>query len=304
MVYFIHSINEEFLTKQIKLLTGDTQLIEFSLEPNNVIDLTNEINSIDLFNDNRAFILHNANFFQIKSHKFKKKELEHLMHAINSTHDIIIISLSKPINFKNNYVNGVFKKEYIELVDEDKVVNYFLNFFIEHQQITISPSELNRIKYNLNNNLLAIENELIKLHNFNNHGQISTKSIEEFGISTVEANSFNLLDLILKGDEIEAKNLYEHILIGGTNPVSLLGLISTQIRFIYQVKILNEKHSASEITQILKANNYRVKITLKQINRYSIHHLSGFYLKVAQLDYQIKSGKLNQELIIDYLLYR
>ncbi len=304
MIYFIHSINEEFLTKQIKLLTANTQLIEFSLEPNNAIDLTNEINSIDLFNDNRSFILYNANFFQIKSHKFKKKELEHLMSAINQTDDIIIINLSKPINFKNNYVNGILKKEYIELVDEDKVINYFLESFINNNQIIISPNELNKIKYNLGNNLLAIENELIKLQNFNNNGPITAKSIDDFGISTVEANSFNLLDLILKGDEENAKALYEHILTGGTNPVSLLGLISTQIRFIYQVKILNEKHSASEITQILKANNYRVKITLKQINRYSIHHLSGFYLKVAQLDYQIKSGNLNQDLIIDYLLYR
>lgn len=303
MVYFIHSINDEYFSKQVALLTKNSQMIEFDLEPNRLISVINEIKTIDLFNEKRSFLLNNANFFQIKSHKFKKKEVEHFIEAINTSEDTIIINLSKKINYKNNYINSILKKEYIELIDEEKVGSYFLNLFIENQEILIGKQELDLIKYNLNNNILAIENELLKLQSFMNNTPITIDTINEFGISSVEANSFNLLELILKGKHQQAKNLYDHIIIGGTNPVSLLGLVSTQVRFLYQVKILSEKHNAYEISQVLKANNYRVKITLKQVNTYSIHHLSNFYLKIAQLDFLIKSGKLNQELIFDYLLY-
>ncbi len=304
MLYFIHSINEEFFTKQVKLLTTNHTTIEINLEPNNTIDVTNQINSIDLFQEKRAFIIYNATFFQIKSHKFKKKELEHLINAFNNSEDTIIIHLPKKINYKNNYLNGILKKEIIELVNEEQVLDYFINLFIQNNQININLQNLNQIKYNLNQNLLAIENELLKLHNFTNHKEITKQVISEFGISTVEANSFNLLELILQNDINAAKGLYEQIIIDGTNPVSLLGLISTQLRFLYQVKVLSNSYSATEISQLLNANNYRVKITLKQVNKYSIHHLNSFYLKVAQIDYLVKSGNLNLELIIDYLLYR
>ncbi len=63
------------------------------------------------------------------------------------------------------------------------------------------------------------------------------------------------------------------------------------------------KKHPENIASLLKANPYRVKITLKNLNKVSIHQINAFYLNCAKIDFLIKSGRLNQDLIFDYLIY-
>lgn len=303
MIYFIYACSPEIFTKQANFIGTDSEIINFQLDNNNVLTLLNEINSIDLFVSKKTFVITGANFFQIKSHKFKKKELELLITALNNTNENVVINLTKELNYKNPYVNLLEKREYLDLSDEKKVNNHFLNYFINQHKIQVDIDALESIKYNLNNDLLSIENELMKLASYTNFQTITINTVEENGIKAAEANSFALLDLLLKNDITKAHELYQQIINSDTNPVSLLGLISTQIRFCYQVKLLAQNNSFQDIARILKANPYRVKMTLRQIQGLSIHKLNSFYLNVANIDYRIKSGNLNQELIFDYLMY-
>ncbi len=303
MIYFIYACSPEIFAKQTDLIAPKSEQIHFQLDPSNILSLVNELNSTDLFAAKKTFVISGANFFQIKSHKFKKKELILLINAFNNSMYDIIINLTKELNFKNPYVNSFSNREYLDLGDSKKVNDYFLSQFIQKMGIQINEDALNLVKYNLNNDLLSIENELLKLASFTNFQYITTEIIDELGIKAAEANSFALLDLILKEDIPRAHELYHQIINSDTNPVSLLGLISTQIRFCYQVKLLSQKNNSNDIARILKANPYRTKMTLRQVQNLSIHKLNSFYLNVANIDYRIKSGNLNQELILDYLIY-
>ncbi len=303
MLTFIYYEKEELLNQQVKYMLDDTELVEYILEPNNVLNLVNEINSIDIFGTKKTYLIHGANFFQIKSHKFKKKELELLLEAIKNSQDSIIIALTKALNFKNVHVNAFTDRNYIDISDEKKVADYFINEFIATEQIIIDQQNLELLKYNLDHNYLLIKQELLKLANYTNFSPILREHIEHFGVKTIEANAFDLLAYLLNNYIKQAHNLFNDIINDGNNPVSILALLSIQVRFSYQVKMLSDTHSASEIASMLKANPYRVKITLKNLNRISIHQITKLYLNCANIDYLIKSGKLNQELVFDYLLY-
>lgn len=303
MIYFIYARNQEIFTKQAHMIAQNSEIINFQLDSNNILTLINEINSIDLFTQPKTFIIRGANFFQIKSHKFKKKELDLLIKAFYNTDENIIIYLNKELNFKNSYVNFFTKREYIDLSDDKKANDYFLNQYLNQYNIKISMSTLDLIKYNLNDDLLSIENELLKLASFVNFQEITKDVVNELGIKAAEANSFALIDLIFKDNITKAHDLYKQIINNDTNPVSLLGLISTQIRFCYQVKLLGRNNNYQDIARILHVNPFRVKMTLHQVQNLSIHQLNTFYLNVANIDYRIKSGNLNQDLIFDYLVY-
>ncbi len=303
MLTFIYYEKEELFNQQLKYMINDSEQISYELEPNNAIQLINEINSIDIFGTKRTFVIHGANFFQIKSHKFKKKELELLINTLQNSEDQIIIALTKALNFKNVHVNAFVDRNYIDLSDEKKVADQYINDFIQSENINIDYKNLQILKYNLDNNYLLVKNELQKLSNYTNNKAITQEIIENFGVKTIEANAFDLLGHIMNNNIKEANELYTQIIHDGNNPVSILGLLSTQIRFNYQVKLLNSTNSASEIATILKANPYRVKMTIKNINRVSIHQIAKIYLNCSKIDYLIKSGRLNQDLIFDYLIY-
>lgn len=303
MLTFIYYEKEELLHQHVKTMLGDSELVEFTLEPSNTLTLVNEINSIDIFGTPKTYVIHGANFFQIKSHKFKKKELPILIDTLKNSRDQIIITLTKAINFKNVHVNSFTERNYIDLSDEKKVSNHYIAEFIQNNNINIDDQQLLALKYNLDNNFLLLKNELLKLANYTNFQAITSEVINQFGVKTVESNAFDLLGLILTKDITRARHLYEDITNEGTNPVSTLGLLSSQIRFSYQVKMLSDMHSAGDIASLLKANPYRVKITLNNLNKVSIHQINAFYLNCAKIDFLIKSGRLNQELIFDYLIY-
>ncbi len=303
MLTFIYYEKEELLNQQLKYMKNDTEIISFNLEPSNILQLANEINSIDIFGTKRTFVIHGANFFQIKSHKFKKKELEVLISTLKNSQDQIIITLTKAINYKNVHVNAFTERNYIDLSDEKKVADYYINDFICNENINIEHQNLQLLKNNLDNNYLLVKNELHKLNNYTNNNLITRDIIDEMGVKTIEANAFDLLGHLLHNNIKQAHDLYEQIIHDGNNPVSVLALLSTQIRFSYQVKLLNNTNSASEIATILKANPYRVKMTIKNLNRISIHQVTKIYLNCSNIDYLIKSGRLNQELIFDYLIY-
>lgn len=303
MITFIYYEKSELLNEQVKLLSEESDLFEYQLDNNNILQLSNEINSIDIFGTKRTFLIHGANFFQIKSHKFRKKELAIFISALQNSKDHIIIALNKSLNFKNVFVNAFNERNYIDLSDEKKVTEHYLETFIINNNIQINYSELQLLKHNLDNNFLLLKNELMKLSNYNNFQLITKEMINDFGVKTIEANAFDLLGYILNNQIEQARKLYNNLISDGNNPVAILALLSTQVRFSYQVKLLNGDNSSKEISSILKVNPYRVSITLKNLSKVSIHQINNTYMNCARIDYLIKSGRLNQELIFDYLIY-
>lgn len=303
MIYFIHSTRDELFNIQVQNLCRDLEIVNFELSPERAIEFTNELNSIDLFGTNKAYIVSGANFFQIKSHTFRKKELGHLIDALNATPYMVIIKLTKELNFKNPNVNLITaKKDYINLKDEKQATKYFIDQLIQENNIQIGHEALNLINSNLSGDYLLMKNELLKLQNFANNGEITTNIIRDFGSVTVEANAFNLIELILKGNKAQANRLYHDIIEDGVNPVSLLAIISSQMRFFYQVKLLLEQHGQGDVARLLKANPYRVKMSLGTVRNCTLLNLSNKYLEIANLDYRVKSGNVNQDLIIEYLI--
>lgn len=82
-----------------------------------------------------------------------------------------------------------------------------------------------------------------------------------------------------------------------------MGLLESQYRLLYQVKLLNNRgYREDEIAKKLAVHPYRAKKIL-ELGRYSsIKEIKQFILKLADLDLKLKTGKADKDIAIEMLI--
>ena len=74
--------------------------------------------------------------------------------------------------------------------------------------------------------------------------------------------------------------------------MKIMILVANQFRIMYQVKVLSQDGmSEKEIASFLEIHPYRVKLAKEKSYSYSFADLRNNLKKLAEIDYQIKSGK-------------
>lgn len=301
MLYFINDQYTPLFEAQVKELSINKELITYQVNRDNILSVASDLNSIDLFNNERLFVLYNLDFFYLKKHSFLKKQVETILHALNICPEDIIIVLTKPLDYKNNFFQQLDQKcQYIDIQKTEQSINDYLAKVINLYQIKITTENLNILKYNLDNDIVAISSELVKLSTFNL--EITAKIIAELSYKTVSANAFKLIEYIITKRNDSARNLFKQLIEDGEDPFGLLGLCAKQIQFYYQVKILMATQSQKQIISRLNANPYRVSITMKVLQNIPIKSIRQIYINIAKTDYQIKNGLLQADFIIDNII--
>lgn len=82
-----------------------------------------------------------------------------------------------------------------------------------------------------------------------------------------------------------------------------MGLLESQYRLLYQVMILSKQNiSYNDMAKILDVHPFRVKKTLELLSYYTKKELTKIIKNLASLDYKVKSGEMDKDLIIDLLI--
>lgn len=153
-------------------------------------------------------------------------------------------------------------------------------------------------------NYSLIINQLNKLKLYSlNTKKIDQKSVIELVPQSLEDNVFDLMTEILNKNIYKAEELYNQFLLQKIDPILLVAIIISQLRLLIQVKILSEKGlTEGTIAKNLKMNPYRVKYAYRQARTLNRQQLQIMYGDIVNLDYQIKSGQGDKELLFDLFI--
>ena len=112
----------------------------------------------------------------------------------------------------------------------------------------------------------------------------------------IEDDVFQISNALFRGDNAAAIDIYRDLQkLGSRATDTLLPMLGNQFRFISQVGFLYEKgFSVSEIAQELKANEYRVKISLGNYHKLSRTRIARALDTLYNLDVKIKSGQIDR----------
>lgn len=115
--------------------------------------------------------------------------------------------------------------------------------------------------------------------------------------NTFENDIWSLIDAINTKDKAKSMNILENLYTQNNDPNYILSMIARNLRLLTLVKYLNEKGSSfKEICSTLRIPPFTLPTILDTSKRYDKKAIIQIYQKLANLDKQIKTGKINGQL--------
>lgn len=155
-------------------------------------------------------------------------------------------------------------------------------------------------------NMIALDHEINKLALYAGSGnEITDGMVELLTARSLEQNVFELVEKVVHRRIDEALRIYYDLLKLNEEPIKILALLAGQFRLIYQTKELARRgYGQQQIASYLKVHPYRVKLAAGQAGLFSADELNRIMALLADSDYQMKSGGLKKEMIIEMFLFQ
>jgi len=305
--YLIYGLDKSLIKNEIEKIKKElnvSEIIKYSLDKDSLTDIVLDASLISMFDSKKVILVSDSYFFANGKGNDELGVLEDYLDNYNSDTFIIfecpcekvdtrkkiykkinelgkiIETKKKDVNYVKEYVLGVLKENNYTIDD----INYFIS----------------KVGTNIDN----VSNELEKMLVYKmEEKRITDADVDKLIIPSLEDEIFALTDAVINSDIKKSLELLEQFLNKNYDEMQIIILLSSQFRFMYQVKrLVNKNMSADLITRELGANPYRVKITMKNSYYYNEGDLLFYLKKLADLDKNIKFGKMDKRLGLQLFL--
>ena len=304
--YLLESSDSLSLETTIKDLINkngfnDKYIGEYDLEEVLLDNALEDLDTYSFLSDKKVIIIKNV-FNDIND-----KKLKHLFKYIdNSNSDNLLILTVKKLDNRLNLVKELKKNKNIDIISISIDPYRFASSLLASYKI--DNSSINLLIELCNNDITRINSECRKLMTFRiSEKVISYDDVKELVVKKLgDSNEilFALIKDIISKDKKRALKRYRQLCEYGVDSNSIIGLMTSQIRLIHQVKLLAETNmSNQEIASSLNLKSpYQVKKAKESIYNYTYDEIYDFVNKLANIDLNIKSGRLDKNMAIDMLI--
>jgi len=306
MIYLFYSLDKDVIRKRIDLLIKkenieENSVIKYSLDEDNIQDILDECNTVGLFSLKKLIIIESTSVFSSKGKDIT--ELNEYLDNCNNDIILVFVCILDKLDTRKKIYKKISSIGKIECLNKDN--NYIVNLIKEKLfDYSINDNDIDYFIKKVGNNINNIENELEKLINYKVDSKVITKiDIDDLCESNVDEEVFSLTDAIIKNDNNKAIFLYKLFMTKNYDVTQLIGLISSQFRFLLQVKILYDKNIyGDEIAKILEVHPYRVKLAINNCYYYSREMLENYLIKLFDIDKKIKLGLVDKNISFELFI--
>lgn len=274
----------------------------YDLEENTLENALEDLDTYSFLSSKKIIIIRNI---ETISSEEEKSRLAHLYKYIeNPNEDNLLIIECKKLNNTTTLAKELKKRcKYMEIKVTSKSFIASLLKGYEVGQDTINLLD----EYCLGD-LTKIESECEKLKEYKfDEKKIEKKDVEDLVIKKLGDSkdlTFAFSRALALRDRKDALKKYKELLDYNIEPISMIGLLGSQIRIIYQVKQLAKKKlSDIEIAKMLEEkSDYRIKKTRELIGLYSDQELLDLMQKLSDIDYRMKTTDTDPKKEIENLI--
>jgi len=307
--YLFYGDDKAVLDKEIdnlkkKLNISIDDIVYYDID--NVRDIIDEALTVSMFSPNKFIIIDSTSYLSEKKEVTDIKLLEDYFEHYNSDSYLIFISNKDTVDSRKKLVKLIVSKGISKKVEAtSEYLNEYVNDYLSAVGYKMNSLDvtyfLSRVGTNINN----ITNELDKLMLYKTNDKLInrediTKLIEE----NIDNPVYDLANYILKNENSKAIKLYNTFMQNGMDAASLIPVIASQIRLMFQVKRLyNQGNTNDEIAKILEFKSvYRVKYLLSDSYYYTEEDLLKYLSKLADLDRKIKLGMIDSKTFLELFI--
>jgi len=265
-----------------------------------VSDLKEKIRQASMFKEKKLVVITNL----FKDPNLKEKILEEIK-ELSESDDIIVIYEQTEIKKTDpllKFLEKNAKSQDFKILDSQNLKKWVKNE-IESRRGSIDENILSLLIDYVGNDLWQMANEIQKLLSYKKNKAITAGDLKLLVKPKIETDIFRTIDAIAQKNKKQALDLLYKHLEAGDSPLYLLSMVGYQFRNLLIVKDLIEKNKPYNI--IVKKSGlhpFVVKKSYLQSRQFTFPELKKIYQRIFQVDLDVKTGKIEQEMALDLLV--
>lgn len=177
-------------------------------------------------------------------------------------------------------------------------------------EISFTKNALNMLLAATGSDLNILSNEITKLVNFRNSGEITDADVILLVKSKVDSTMFETIEALASGNKSKALDLFHQQLTKGEDVFYILSMYTYQIRTLLKIgdfywqdpSLASDRSRLTSPAQIAQASGihpYVVQKSLSQIRNLSEQKTKQMLRDLAEIDFNAKTGKIDPVLALD-----
>ncbi|WP_064092420.1 DNA polymerase III subunit delta [Rossellomorea aquimaris] len=319
-IYLVYG-NESFLINETKQRIVSAAISEeemdfnfssYDLEETPIEVAIEDAETFPFMGERRVVVLQNPVFLTAEK---TKEKVEHNVKRFEqyiqspAPYTILIITAHYEKLDERKKMTKALKKQ-SEVVEAKKLNEYELKSWVRERAashaVQIDEDAVDLLLTLAGTNLMMLTQELDKLSLYaSDTNRIDVDVVEKLTARSLEQNIFSLVDKVVHRRIDEALRIYYDLLKQNEEPLKILSILAGQFRLIYGVKELSRRgYGQQKIATSLKVHPFRVKLAAGQAKHFNDSQLADIMEMLSQGDYEIKTGKLKKELMIEMFLFK
>ncbi len=311
MVYLFYGTEPFFIKKEIEKIIKKynfdaIQCSEYDLENDFLENVIEDAETISLFDSRKLIVASNANFLTGTTVKKGIEQnmvvLENYLDHPNPDSILIFLVEKEKLDDRKKIVKKLKQiatvKEFNQVANIEETIQTFFSPYI------IKRNDLKLLIDRVGNNLMILHQEVEKIKIYKGDSlEITEQDILELTTKNIDTDLFHFIENIVDHKLEQALESYHEMIHLGEEPIKIIILLANQFRLIYQAKQLyRQGYSEKDIASELEIHPYRIKLALQKGKTFTDDILLDYLNKLADLDYSIKSGKIDKEIGLELFL--
>ncbi|MFC4320845.1 DNA polymerase III subunit delta [Litchfieldia salsa] len=308
--FLINETKELLVNKAINEEEKDFNYSVFDLEEVPVEVALEDAETLPFIGERRIVLLKNPLFLTSDKGKVEHN-IEKLEAYINepAPYTIIVFIANYPKLDERKKITKLLKRE-AEVLESnrltEKEIVAWMSDRVASNGVVINEKAKSLILQLTGTHLLMLTQEIDKMMLFvGQGGEITEDVVMSLVPRTLEQNIFTLIEKTVQRNLTEALRIFYDLLRNNEEPIKILSLLATQFRIILHVKEFSKKgYGQQQIAGHLKVHPFRVKLAAGQAQLFTEKELESIMLQLAEMDYEMKSGKMDKQLLLELFIMR
>lgn len=284
-----------------RIIKEENNISFYDLEEMSLSNALEDIDTYGLFSTQKTIIIRNI---QNQKYEEQAKDWDHLFSYLDEPNPDYTIIL-EGLNFlKTSKIYKELKKRCIHKECKENPNQYIKNRFKDYK---IDYKTQNTLLEFCQNDMTKLKQECDKLMLYKiNEKEILLQDVEDLVIPKQKDSKdliFAFTRSIAEKEKEKALREYQELKSYQLEAYSIIGLLASQMRILYQVKLLEKDHSISDIKEILnEKSEYRIQKTKELTKFYSEKEILNTMIELGNMDLKMKSTDVDPDSLMELFL--
>lgn len=315
LIYLFTGTSEIFIKNRMNRIIQsfnkyEYTIIKYDMETTSLSTVLSDAITVPFLEELKIIILKNPKFLT-KSATSTKDEIKAMLKYLKSPCDstLLIIDATNTVINQSNEIYKMLKNvaRIIDYPDPEEIeLKGWIVRSFDANGIDIKDDALTLLLEYIGDDQARLSQEIDKLSSYvGKGGTIRKEDIKLLVPKNINNEIYLLIKAIINHDLALTNQIYDNLITHTKDSLSIFSLISNKFKELLSTyRLLKYGYSQSDIAKFYNVSTGKAYYIVQEARAFKLSDLEFYIDKLAELNYQIKSGKLDKTIGLELLLLK